>query len=82
MRELSLVIPAAHVRPDFVIRTADHILSIEASPWFKVKGFLDKAWLVGRLMTFATRTSGVTRGSIEIISDSKGRVIYHSPHLM
>lgn len=82
MRELTLVIPTAHAHPDFVIRTASHILSIDASPWFKVKGFLDKAWLVGRLMTFATRTSGVTRGSIETISDSKGRVIYCCPHLM
>lgn len=80
MRELSLVIPTAHARPDFVIRTADHILSIEASPWFIVKGYLDKAWLIGTLMTFATRKAGISRGSIETITNKKGRVIFsHCP---
>lgn len=50
---LSLVIPTAHAKPDYIVLGDHHRISIRATVWFKVRAALSMDWAIERIRAFA-----------------------------
>jgi hypothetical protein len=64
MADLKLIVPIANARPDYTVRSDTHVLSIQASFWFKARATVDKEWAVKRLKAYAQKEHGVAPDSI------------------
>lgn len=75
MKGLVLIVPTATVRPDYVVDTETHLLSMKASTRFKLLALMSRKWEIAAVKEFVA-DCGVSPETIVSIRDCTKRAIY------
>lgn len=76
MGDLSLVVPTAHARPDYVVIGDDFQLSVRATLRFKIYAALSPEWAIFQLKVFV-ESHGLSRDQVTSIVTGNKRPIYN-----
>jgi len=75
MKGLTLIIPMPHVRPDYVVETPTHRLSLKADNRFKLRALFSRKWEVKKIKEYVAQHDVDTTAFIAI-RDCTGKIVY------